>query len=404
MNSIKNRISDQHDKNAILYIDKSRIYAGAEECLNSLMRFLDRDLFQPFLCADFMMEHHKLYDLKDVNVYYRNEKVRWWQKDFWHLPPLGIGHLERCIFSLKLLTILQQTQSKIVHLNLYRKTSYLDLLTAHMANLIVIAHVRSLSTQTEFRRSSLNLCDAVICTSDAVKKGIEKFQLRGLVKRIYDGIDMNKYKYEGTKAEARMLLGLPQAMRLISSVAILDKRKGHDTAIQSLSIILKANPNVMLVIAGGEMEQGSMNETRRLQNMAGESGVLSNVRFLGDCRNMPALYAASDIILALSKDGEAFGRVPVEAAITRRPVIATTMGATPEIIIDDETGFLVKPNDITNIASKALAVLNNPLSYETLLDSAEKRAIELFDSRNCNREIRNLYLELLLQKKYYQRK
>jgi glycosyltransferase involved in cell wall biosynthesis len=383
----------------IIYIDKSRVFGGAEECLNSLITSLDRNKFESFLCLDFPLSHQELFNLEKTNVCYRTKKKQIWLKESWNRsPPAGTGHLERFIYAFKLLFFIKKIKPVIIHLNLYRKLSYLDLLISKYTKTIVVAHVRSLASQVELSSTSLNLCDAIICTSDAVKKDVQAISPRGIARRIYDGIDIEKYRFDGTQQDARQLLNLPLNNQIISSVAILDSRKGHDVAIRCLPQILIKNHNVLLVIAGAELKQGTFTETQRLKKIADGLNVLKHVKFLGHCRNITALYAASDIILALSKDGEAFGRVPLEAAIAKRPIVATAMGATKEIVVDNETGFLVKPNDSFSVVAKVLDVLKTPQNYWNLLDNAEKRAKQLFDSRDCNSEIQNLYLELIRKK------
>ncbi len=69
------------------------------------------------------------------------------------------------------------------------------------------------------------------------------------------------------------------------------------------------------------------------------------------CDDMPAAYKIADVVVHASTEPEGFGRVVAEAMAMGRPVIATDIGAPPEIIEEGRTGWLVPPGD-----AKALAI------------------------------------------------
>lgn len=83
------------------------------------------------------------------------------------------------------------------------------------------------------------------------------------------------------------------------------------------------------------------------------------VRIPGHCRDMPAALMAADVVVAPSIEPEAFGRAAVEAQAMGRPVVASSLGAQTETILDGVTGFLVSPGDAEALAKgieKALAM------------------------------------------------
>ena len=79
-------------------------------------------------------------------------------------------------------------------------------------------------------------------------------------------------------------------------------------------------------------------------------GLSGRVRLLGLRDDMAELYRASDA-LVLSSAWEGMPNVVLEAMASGRPVVATAVGAVPEMVADGWTGFVVPPGDHTALAS-----------------------------------------------------
>jgi len=379
----------------VLYIDKSTLFGGAEECLLALMLDIDQSRFQPSLCLDQPMSHHTPFKKNIFDIHYRIKEPRWWSKDFSGGVPVGLGHFQRFMYAIKLRNILRLLRPSIVHLNLYRHTAYLDLYLARRSGAIVISHVRSLANQMIFKKKVLDLCDGIICTSEIVRQEVAGSYLCGNVRRIYDGVDCTKYLYHGTREDARALLQIPLNTFTLSSIAMLHSRKGHDTAIMAMPKIMKRIPSAVLLIAGCDPNGAKGTEKNRLTSLAESLGVADCVRFLGHCTDMSALYAATDIVLALSTDGEAFGRVPIEAACAGRPVIATALGATPEVVDADITGLLVSAGNSDAVAAAVIRLFDKPEVRADLAAHAGEKARAMFSSRAHAENVQVFYEELL---------
>lgn len=112
---------------------------------------------------------------------------------------------------------------------------------------------------------------------------------------------------------------------------------------------------------------------------------------------MRNIYLASDIVLALSKDGEAFGRVAVESGAYGCVTVATAVGATPELIIDGQTGFLVSPNNPNAVAEVCVRVLNDATLAKNIGIAAKEHVEKKFNPEIITRQVEAVY-ERLLQK------
>jgi len=104
------------------------------------------------------------------------------------------------------------------------------------------------------------------------------------------------------------------------------------------------------------------------------------VRFLGFFEDVRGFMAACDALafLTLPALGEGFGLAALEAAAAGRPVVATRVGALPEVVADGDTGLVVEPGDIGALAA-AIVRLGTDAALRTRLGGAgRRRAAERF--------------------------
>ena len=115
--------------------------------------------------------------------------------------------------------------------------------------------------------------------------------------------------------------------------------------------------------------------------------------------DMPAIYTLADIVLSTSIEPEAFGRVSCEASSMTKPVIASNLGASKDIILNNKTGWLVNPNDEKDLAEKILEVLELSQEKKDLVGSnARTRVKQNFNIISMLDKTLNLYEELLQKK------
>lgn len=362
----------------VLFIDKSRIFAGAEYSLSSLIEGLKSLSVNTLICSDYPLKHHDGFKGRNFLIIYRNNSLKWWMgTDFSLKSPRGSDFLKRIIFGIQLFLIIKNLKVKLIHINLLRNTDRIDIILSKLAGCKVIGHVRSLQCQAKIHRSTLNSCNRIICTSDFVLSEIDATGCRTPALRIYNPIDVSAYSAEGLNLdELRLKYGLPKQSYVISSVAILDPRKGHDTAVQAFNKVSREISNSILIIAGGI--SGENNEKVRLMELVQNLNLGDKVVFLGHTNSINEVYAISDIILTLSKDGEAFGRVPLEAAAARKVVIATGIGATPEIVKQNVTGLLVNTEDHIEVAEGIIKLISDEDLRHSLSENAFKNVKQNF--------------------------
>ncbi len=150
----------------------------------------------------------------------------------------------------------------------------------------------------------------------------------------------------------RAKLGLDSDALLLGMVCRLVEQKGIPYALEAMRRIRAQFPQAHLVIAGdGE----KADELRRL---ASALGMADRVHWLGWRSDAADLMAAFDLLLAPSL-WEGFGLVLLEAMARRVPVIASRVGAIPEVIVHGESGILIEPRDVAALAQAMARLLDD---------------------------------------------
>ncbi len=139
-----------------------------------------------------------------------------------------------------------------------------------------------------------------------------------------------------------------------SSSASLRPEKPNDSTTQQLT-----NP-ILLVIGSGPMQ-------RQLERLARKLGVADRVYFLG---NRPhgevALWMNAADVLCLTSRSEGMPNVVVEALVSGLPVVATAVGACPELLADEPAARVCRSEDSAALAGALKAVLDLAIDREAL--------------------------------------
>ncbi len=142
--------------------------------------------------------------------------------------------------------------------------------------------------------------------------------------------------------------------------------KGHRYLFSAIGKLVKKYPDIQLFVVGsGEIEQELKQQVQDLK-------LEKNIIFEGFKKNVLEYMAASDIVM-IPSTSEGFGIVFLEAFAAKTPVIAFDVSASNEIIIDEETGLLVTPYDVDEMAQKIDELLSNPSKRKVLSEKAYQR-------------------------------
>ncbi|MFN6956286.1 MAG: glycosyltransferase family 4 protein [Acetobacteraceae bacterium] len=187
--------------------------------------------------------------------------------------------------------------------------------------------------------------------------------------------------------EVRAAWGVPPGAPLLLLPARLTRWKGQAVLVEAMA---RVPPPAVAVLAGEGALRGE------LEAMVAARGLSGRVLLPGHVEDMPAAYAAADVVLHASTEAEAFGRTLVEAGAMERVVIASDLGAPRETVRPGETGWLVPPGDPAALAEAVLRALAEPPERRAAMGrTARASVLSRFTTAAMQRATLAVYAELL---------
>jgi len=174
----------------------------------------------------------------------------------------------------------------------------------------------------------------------------------------------------------------------IVSVATLEHKKGHDVLLRAFAKLRRtaAGEGLALVLVGRSdaAEPG-------LRALTSELGLSRDVFF---CTNVPhqqvGVFLERAKAFCLPSRAEPFGIALLEAGAYRLPVVASRVGGIPEIVIDGESGLLVQPDDVDELASALDRLTADPDAARAFGERLHQRVASEFPWRRAYEQYRTL--------------
>ena len=140
--------------------------------------------------------------------------------------------------------------------------------------------------------------------------------------------------------------------KIIITAGLLVERKGFMNLFESIVTVKKKYDNFVLLVCG----DGS--DYKKLQNFIYSENIENEVKLLGHKNNLIEYMNASDFFILPSIKNEDSPYVIVEALMLAKPIISTKVAGIPEMIANNENGYLVKPNSVADLNESILKMLN----------------------------------------------
>jgi glycosyltransferase involved in cell wall biosynthesis len=155
---------------------------------------------------------------------------------------------------------------------------------------------------------------------------------------------------------------VPAGARVLLCVGRLTEQKGIDLAVRALATIREREPAAVLVVLGEGPER------TRLEALAGEGVYLP-----GRVGDVASWYRRAELLVHPAR-WEGFGLALLEAMLAGKPVVATRVSSSPEIVGHGETGLLVPPDDAGALADAVTGLLADPGHAAALGEAGLARA------------------------------
>jgi len=223
-------------------------------------------------------------------------------------------------------------------------------------------------------RALATLLTRVIAVSEAARDFLVRVKRYPAAKVVVvpNGRDLATFRPGHHRDAVRKELGLDAHTPLVGVVGRLEPQKGHADLLAAWPTVRRAFPDARLLVVG----EGGLRPA--LEAQARALGVADSVVFAGFRADVPRLLDALDV-LALPSHWEGMPLTAIEAAAMARPVVATAVDGTPEVVVDGVTGLLVPPGAPAALARALCAVLGDPALARRLGEAGRRRALERFD-------------------------
>lgn len=176
---------------------------------------------------------------------------------------------------------------------------------------------------------------------------------------VMHGIDINRFSPPENRAAAKAACNLDPGQKIVGCFGRVRHQKGTDLFVDAMIDLLPSRPDWSAIVAGRTTAQHAAFDAdlRRRVEAAGLSG---RILFVGEHTDINRWYRALDLFIAPQR-WEGFGLTPLEAMASAVPVVASDVGAFPELIVtgEQETGLIVKAADLSAMTQAARTFLDD---------------------------------------------
>lgn len=208
------------------------------------------------------------------------------------------------------------------------------------------------------------------------------------IRVIYNAVNPARFSFIDPMP-LRSELGIMPEVRVVTSIGRLEEQKDFATFLAACALVrerLKPSPIRILIVGRGSLQEALERQARSL-------GLADDTMFLGWRKDIETVLALTDVFV-LTSIREGLPNVVLEAMAIGKPVVASAVGGTPEVVIDGVTGLLVPPRDLRGCADAIYRLLNNPTEAAMMGERGRTRALEMFTQAQMVRQTQEIYLQL----------
>ncbi len=216
---------------------------------------------------------------------------------------------------------------------------------------------------------SIEKSDGVTAVSRHLREKTQvNYNIEKEIQVITNFIDADEYKRKPESCLTKRFA--PNKERIIVHTSNFRAVKRVQDVIKTFDLVQKKVPSVLVLVGDGPERTGS-------EMLARELGIHDKVFFMGKQSDLIEILSAADLFFIPSQQ-ESFGLSALEAMSCEVPVISSSVGGLPELVLHNQTGYIAEIGDVERMAKYAIELLTN--ENKRLLFAAEgrKRAVETF--------------------------
>ncbi len=378
--------TSQMQKTRVLYLISSLAQGGAERHLVDLVRGLHAERWQPEICVRSAQVHYKSELPAGQPHYLLDSRV-------WASPPA---------FS-RLVGAIRSARPHIVHayMNDANLWARLAVRAAGRPRPRVITSVHLDDMPAGYRWGEPRLAawsDRIVAHSRSIERFlIDQLGLPSrLVTVIPNGVDQDQFRpaTEDERNCARQSRNFTPEQLIALMPARIAPQKNQDLVVEGLGALKAAGelPASFRLLLAGRVSSAAYD--RRVRAAVARHGLGDQVQFLGAVTDMPALYAAADVVLMPSQT-EASPIAALEALACGVPVLISAAANTDQVLVDGRHGWQIDKASSATIAAGLRTILGTtPAQREPLGRCARQHVLERFTLQRVVRDFERLYDEL----------
>lgn len=237
-------------------------------------------------------------------------------------------------------------------------------------------------------RWALHRFERVVAVSAEVKNRLFAAKLsESRVRLIRNGVAMETFAAAGGQREARQAQRGPLRIGLVGRLA---PEKGVDVFLHAAAILLRQYPELRFAVAGEGPERPALEASLRAL------GLTKRVTLAGSQKDMPEFYAGLDILVSASRQ-EGLPVALLEGVASGLPVVATRVGAVPEVVESELTGLLVDPGSPEGLAGAISRLVAAPELRARFGQAGQRKIAENFSAARMTADYLTVYREALAE-------
>ncbi len=231
--------------------------------------------------------------------------------------------------------------------------------------------------------------DALVAVSESVKQDLVGLGIApaGKIRVIPVGLELAHLAAALPRGALRREAGIPDGAPLVGMVGRLVPIKDVPTFLRSARIVREARPDARFVLVGDGEERPA------LEALCRELGLDGMVTFFGWRRDLAAVYGDLDVVVNASRN-EGTPVALIEALAAAKPVVATRVGGTPDLLGEGERGRLVPPGEPDALAGAVLETLDQSEAARLRAQAGREHVLARHSADRLVRDVDALYREL----------
>ncbi len=285
---------------------------------------------------------------------------------------------------IRIAAIAREVKADVIHTHLSTAGLW-GTLAGRITGTPVVAHVHAMNS-----RQCYQFADRIItCSAGVSRHLVSQGVSPELIRVAYNGIDLRRFENIPEGTELRLLLGLPISSPVVGCVAHLSAKKGQEYLIRAIALLQDRWSGVHCLLVG----EGDMAD--ELRQLAADLGVAERVHLLGFRSDAVAVMNAMDVVVLPSIAKEGLGLVLVEAALLKKPTVASNAPGIDEALVNGVTGLLVPPGSPEHLAAALDRLLSDEALCSRMGEAGYRRALEIFTIPSMVDGVEAVYRELV---------